>query len=393
MRRWPQARGSIVGALLAASCGGRTEPLTFARLDGSAEVALTPAATPTADGAAPDARDASPACMDKCAAPKGGIQIGCKKRFFYGVNYAWHTFGGDFGAPTGVSSDPYTFEGELIDMRDNGADVIRWWMFPLLTATAFTYAKGAPDGITQATIDDITAALEAAESAGVHLQLCVFSFDTFKSRNVVRGNMTMKAILADETARAGLMSAVRQIAQTVAASARSDRLVSWDVINEPEWAIDAAADPYGDDPFTPNRGLTTVAFADMERLVKDTVATIRSVSPAPITVGGAAYTWAMAWSQSDLDFYTFHMYDWVNEWFPYTKPPSTWGVTGKPVVLGEFPLIGLSGVTYEQLVTTLFNLGYAGATAWAVTDPPFDWPDTKPDVKAWADAHPCITKY
>ena len=35
----------------------------------------------------------------------------------------------------------------------------------------------------------------------------------------------------------------------------------------------------------------------------------------------------------------------------------------------------------------------AGATAWAMTDPPFDWPDTKADVKAWADAHPCITKY
>jgi hypothetical protein len=374
------------------SCGGRTEPLLMPDPDASPHTvaAVAPDSAPDVD--ATDARETGPACVDTCPAPKGGITIGCKKRFVYGVNYAWHTFGQDFGTSTGVSSDAATFEAEIEDMRDNGADVIRWWMFPLFTPTGFTYMGGVPDGITQLTKDDITEALAIADRVGVRLQLCIFSFDTFRAKNVVRGNTTMKTIVRYESSRATLMKAIKQVAETVAASPHADRLMSWDVINEPEWAIEGA-DPYGDDPFTPNQGISTVDFSTMETVVKDTVATLRSASSAQITVGGAAYTWAMAWSKSDLDFYTFHMYDWINEWFPYDKPPSTWGVTGKPVVLGEFPFAGLTGVSYGELLTTLFQLGYAGATGWAVTDPPFDWPGTKADVKAWADAHPCITKF
>jgi hypothetical protein len=298
--------------------------------------------------------------------------------------------GMDFGGIKGVTSNPTQYTNDLQDMKDNGADVIRWWMFAILK-DAFTYTNGVPDGITDTTIADIQEALSIAATTGVHIQFCLFSFDTFKQANTLPGNQLMQAIVADATLRAQVMQAVQTVAETVEASDHKDRLISWDVINEPEWAI-SGKDPYGDGAFTPNADVTTVPFADMENLVKDTVTTLRKVSRAPITVGSAAYTWARAWTRSGLDFYTFHMYDWINRYYPYDKPPSAF-ITGKPVVLGEFPLAGLSGVPYQKLLDTIFQNGYAGAMGWAMTDPGFRWSTNKAGVKAWADAHPCVTAY
>jgi hypothetical protein len=356
----------------------------------------SPAVETDSDTVVEDAVGDVPLCADPCPAPNGGLTIGCNKRFLYGVNYAWHSwadFGGynKAGQEAGVSSLSSTVTSELQEMKDHGANVVRWWMFPTLN-DAFTYTNGAPDGLRPKTIEDIEEALSVADSVGVNLQFCIFSFDTFKAKNTKPGNQLMKAIVADPALRAQLQLAVTQVVETVQASEHKARLISWDVINEPEWAINGS-DPYGDGAFTPNTDVTTVPFLDMENLVKDTLATLRTTSPAPATVGGAAYTWAKAWTRVRLDFYTFHMYDWINQYYPYTKPPSAFGVTGKPVVLGEFPVAGLRNVSYDTLVTTIFNNGYAGSLAWAMTDPPFNWPAHSDNVKAWADAHPCVTAY
>jgi hypothetical protein len=52
----------------------------------------------------------------------------------YGVNYAGHHFGANFGGASslnqkGVSGNP-SIERELADMKERGADTIRWWIFP-----------------------------------------------------------------------------------------------------------------------------------------------------------------------------------------------------------------------------------------------------------------------
>jgi hypothetical protein len=130
----------------------------------------------------------------------------------------------------------------------------------------------------------------------------------------------------------------------------------------------------------------------MEMFLRDVGKSLRDNSKALITVGGTAFKWAHAWSKLDLDFHQFHMYDWVNMYWPYNKSPKEYGLDDKPVVMGEFPLKGLTGASYSQLLESWFGNGYAGALGWAFTDAMFNSGDYAP-VKAFADAHTCQTRY
>jgi hypothetical protein len=131
----------------------------------------------------------------------------------------------------------------------------------------------------------------------------------------------------------------------------------------------------------------------MRAFIADAVAMLHARSDRPVTVGGAAIKWAKAWAGVGLDYYTFHMYDWVQQYFPYTRPLAEYGVTDKPVVLGEFPLKGLTDVSYEQLTSGVFDVGYAGALGWAVTDDAEGpWSATRAQVKSFADAKGCVVR-
>jgi hypothetical protein len=347
------------------------------------------------------------ACSDACPAPNGGLTVGCEKRFLYGVNYAWKNWVADFGGVSawsqpGVSNNQSAIQSDLQDMQSHGVDVIRWWMLQVLEGDAVQFdSNGTPTGTGGTLIADIQAALSLAAQVDVHYNFTLFSFDDFKPSANDKGATihALDAIVTDNTKRAALMNIVKTVAQTVESSPHKDRVVSWDVINEPEWAI-TGSDPYGDQAFTPTSGYQTVSFAQMETFVSDTVSTLHANSSALVTVGSAAIKWAQAWSHVGLDYYTFHMYDWVNQYFPYDHSLSSYGVTGKPVVMGEFPLSGLSAVNgnpavpYGTMVSTLFNLGYAGTMAWAVNDTCCgSWSTIRTDVKSFVDSKPCITKF
>jgi hypothetical protein len=340
-------------------------------------------------------------CVDSCPAQNGGVTVGCEKRFLYGVNYAWRNWGADFGGiqawnSPGVSGNRAAVLADLQDMRSHGVDVVRWWMFEAMYDGVEFDANGNPTGLGGTTVADIQAALDLAAQAGVHYNFTLFSFDDFDP-SATSGGATRHGInpIVTNAAKVNLLEAnvVAQVAQIVAASPHADRVASWDVINEPEWAI-TDSDPYDNQAFGCNTGLECVTFAQMETFVKATATTLHAHSTAPITVGNSAPKWARAWSHTGIDYYTFHYYDWVNQYFPYTTPPSGYGVTGVPVVIGEFPLAGLTGVSYATFVNGIFNEGYAGATAWAVTDNCCgNWSTAETDVAAFAAANSCVTRY
>jgi hypothetical protein len=355
------------------------------------------------DGAEADRTDDG-GCIDMCPAPNGGVTIQCKKRFFYGVNYAWSNggFGADFGGVAtwgvgGVSARRAACLADLRDMRDHGVDVVRWWVFPGLRGEGVVFdAGGTPTGLGGTAVEDIGAALDLAAQAGVYIQFTLFSFDNFRADRMLDGGVLERGvtpIVVDNVKRQALMEkVVRPFADAVARSPNRDRVLSWDVINEPEWAI-SGSNPYGDPAYDPNAELIAVNHAQMETFVADSIRALRGASDARITVGGAAIKWAKAWSRVDVDFYTFHLYGWVHQYFPYTRPPSQYGVTDKPVVIGEFPFDTQTafGAPYDAFVKTLFDIGYAGALSWAMTDG--DWNGVKPAIKAFADARGCIVHY
>src|SRR6185503_18110246 len=135
-------------------------------------------------------------------------------------------------------------------------------------------------------------------------------------------------------------------------------------------------------------------FSEMETFVRDAVTALKAESGALVTVGSGAIKWPKAWSNVGLDYYTVHCYDWTDQYFPYDQTPAQYGMTDKPVVLGEFPLSGINGDIYATVAQHAFDAGYAGVMAWAVRDTCCgNWGSIKTAVKAFATANSCVTRY
>jgi hypothetical protein len=333
------------------------------------------------------------AAQDDCPFA-GGVSWLCRKRFMYGINFAWQNFAGDFGGitqfnQTGVARNPQV-EATLRNFADHGISVVRWWMWPDFRGDAVqTDSSGTATGLGGTALADLDAALALAEKYDLYLMLTLFSFDNFNQD--LADNRSLYTIARDAAKRAALIEkVVRPFARAAAESDHAERLVAWDAINEPEWAVSGES-LYGDEPFDPQDDLDQLSHAEMETFLRDVIAGLRAESGALITVGGAAMKWKKAWSMLDLDFHQFHIYDWVNRYWPYDRSPSEYGVSDKPVVMGEFPPQGLSSVSYATLIDSWFDDGYAGALAWRDTSGQFTVDFA--EVKEFADAHACETQY
>ena len=296
-----------------------------------------------------------------------------KESFSYGINYAWRHYSGDFGGISpwvkqGVAADPAPFEEELNDMAANGIEVIRWWVWPEFWTDAITFdANGSPNRIGQQAIDDALKALELVDNAGMRVMFCIFSFDGFRPTREKFG-ITMTGyhdIVVDDAKRAALMSnVVRPLIAALGKSPHSSALHSWDVINEPEWAM-TGTNKYGGNNFEPNSELEPITHDQMEAFVGDTIKIMREETPdIPVTIGSAAMKWMNAWNETDIDFYQPHIYDWVNDYWPYSSSPSELGFGDKPMIMGEYPVEGLDDADHETMLQSWFTNGYAGALGW-----------------------------
>jgi len=333
----------------------------------------------------------SSACEDSCPF-ESGVAFDCKLRFMYGVNYAWQNFAGDFGGGTrGVTSTRSMVQSQLQTMAQNGVNVVRWWVWPNFTGGGVSFDQsGTPTGLTSSTLSDLETALELADANGLYLMLTLFSFDNFKS-NINPANQNLATLATDPAKRAALVNnVIRPFAAAAKASAHGKRVIAWDVINEPEWAVTGPSLYGGDPAFDPDDTCKPITHAQMETLLADVIAGLRSTSDALVTVGAAAMKWSHAWSMLDQDFYQFHIYDWVQMSWPYDKSPAEYGIADKPVVMGEFPPTGLAGgIGYRTLLDSWYQNGYAGALAWRDGSYKVTWSE----VKSFADAHPCETKF
>lgn len=357
------------------------------------------------DGQAPDGGsggdgggggDAAP-CVDKCPAPNGSVTLACQKRFVYGVNYAWRDFAGDFGGIAqwgvkGVSGAPSGYAADLADMQKQGANVIRWWLFPDFRSDGVTFdGMNVPTGVTATALADFAKALELADQAGVFLMPTFFSFDNFRPTQTNQGVLIrgIAPIALDANARKALVDkVVRPIVKAGQQSPFARRVFAWEVINEPEWAVTGPSMYGGDQAFDPTMGLTAISHAQMETFIKDVVGGIRAETSAMVSVGGAAPKWAHAWTMSGLDFYQWHYYDWINTYWPYTDGPAKYGVN-KPVVVGEMPMDKLANQPFASVVGTFWQNGYAGALGWSYSDAKA----SVPNLQSFAGQHMCETHY
>jgi hypothetical protein len=351
----------------------------------------------------PDPVDNCP--TDECSVPHG-VSWRCRKRFVYGTNMAWSAFAADFGGvgiwdAKSISQDPQTFSNLLADMKSNGVNVVRWWMFPDFRGDGILFDQnGVPTGVSQTLLEDISRALELAATHDVYLMLTLFSFDGFKiPANDAHWSHYMTPLVTDPALRKALIDKViRPIAQLVESHEHKIRLHSWDLINEPEWAMEGAS-LYAPDPayalasWQINDNIDAVTPAEMEQFLAETNAALRQEGDALISVG-ASLKWPQAWTGLDVDFYQLHYYPWMEAEDPLDRTPAEIGLTDKPIVLGEFPGAAefQSGAKYNYTETMdlLWSNGWAGALGWAYTSATAE---DKSFVKDFAVAHPCETAY
>lgn len=300
-----------------------------------------------------------------------------KERFSYGINYAWKNYAADFGGisswmKSGVADNPGVYAEELNDMADHGIKVVRWWVWPEFWTDAISFDEdGAPLPLGQQAVIDGLKALELANAAGIRIMFCLFSFDGFRETRDAYGiRMTgYRDIVVDDAKRAALMTnVVSPFARALQRSVHFDSLHSWDVINEPEWAVGGKnkyGGAHGGDSFEPNSDLEVVSHDQMEQFIADTIAVLHRETPdIPVSVGSAALKWATAWSRLDLDFYQTHIYDWVNDYWPYHLSPEEAGLGDKPLIMGEYPVEGLDAVEHKVMLQSWYSNGYAGALGW-----------------------------
>lgn len=337
----------------------------------------------------------------------------------YGVNYAWENFGADFGGikawnQLGVAANATTVGSRLADMASNGASVVRWWISPDFRGDGIVFNGNTVTGLGGTIQADLSKALDLAKQNNLYLMLTLFSFDGFRGTNgntdangnpVAKGPNLQTIVTNSSMLNALVTKAVRPIAAAVAASANKDRLIAWDVINEPEWAISGTASD--GTTFEPHSDLSTINETQMLNFVGAVITELRADGDALITVGSAAAKWRSTWTKAAIDFYQFHLYAWNNEVtvrYAYSDPPSAFGATDRPVIIGEFPLTGLDypandpyfpgvSVDYPTLVSSWYSNGYAGSLTWSVTDANYNWSTQKTVVKAFASQHSCETQY
>jgi hypothetical protein len=331
-----------------------------------------------------------------------GLSHACEQRFALGVNYAWRNFATDFGglaawSQKGVSSNTSGYDADLAQMHANGVSVIRWWVFPDFRGDGITFdSAGDPSGLTPAVAADIDAALGLAEKYDLYLVLTIFSFDAFMPDQMNSGVLvrSIAPMVTDATRLAKVMAnVVTPLAKVVTASSHAARLLGWDVVNEPEWAVAPVGNAPGGQDFTPNTALTTVTLAQMKSLINAGLTTLATETPTALkSVGWAASKWAWAFNDvTGIDFNQPHIYGWVDEYWPYTEKPAQLGYPAKPTVFGEFTLSampftsGNDNATYAQILGSWWSNGYAGAWGWSFSDQSANLPL----VKAFAMSKGC----
>ena len=133
-------------------------------------------------------------------------------------------------------------------------------------------------------------------------------------------------------------------------------ILAWDVINEPEWAIQDIPNAFQvGDPVT---------LQQMRDFVSDCADVIRTYSSHGVTVGSARRKWLQYWVGLGLDLYQFHWYDHFAAEEPFPWPPYAELGLDKPCVVGEVPTANTAHSVEEYLEAARAG-GYHGLLAWS----------------------------
>jgi hypothetical protein len=308
--------------------------------------------------------------------------------FASGLNVPWVNFANDVPNPNLA-----TFNTIFQNTQAAGGRVIRWWFHTNGTVTPGYGSSGMVTTLPQSHIDGVKAILGAAHTAGVAVNISLWSFDMLQSgQNIsaaVRTN-NQNLLTVDANRQAYIDN---YLVPLVTALKGTPGLYSYEIFNEPEGMT-----PSG---WTP----TTVPESAIQKTVNWFAAAIHSADPSVLVTNGSqvfqycsnisgktnyysdtALRGAGGKQNGTLDFYEVHYYasnGTSNSCFLH--PASYWGLD-KKLVMGEFFAQTTDGVAKDSLYTYLYSNGYNGAWAWAYNSDVV-WPAMQAPMQNVYNAH------
>jgi hypothetical protein len=422
-----QARGFTPGSDVSLSWQGATDAPVFAKADQSGLVialAPLPVSSDAASTTAPSlvASDGTKQAKFTMAAAAGAstsavlgatastrIPVAGGEYFLLGANYPWGSYGNDFGSNAwgsyGAHSDA-SLASNFASMKAKGVHVARWWVFADMRAGITFASDGTPTGVQAVVYDDLDAAIAAARANGIYLDLVLFDVSMLGNANVY-GGVQMGGhtdVLTNATKRSALINNV--VKPVVNAYGGEPTILSWEIMNEPEWGISDLPSPAVDGNFQP------VTMAQFWSFASGASSIIHLQGTQQVTVGSAALKWNKVWTNAfatarglpalNLDFYQTHYYQWMDccstddstlgttTWSPLTQSVPALGLD-KPMVVGEIHTpSGNAGAMFDTILAN----GYAGVWGWSFNSGAtgdgltIDWGTFTP----WEAAHASIVR-
>ncbi len=296
-----------------------------------------------------------------------------ENKFLNGINLAWNQYSYDL---TNFSV-PY-FTKALDSMSTAGCNTMRWWLFVNGTQSPKYDNYGKVIGISQEEINSMKTALDLAMARGIGVVMCLWSFnmmDLTMSSPVLQRN---EFLLTNPVyTKAFINNALNPIMQQIGLH---PAVVCWEVFNEPEGMSNEFG--WGEQKHVP--------MASIQQFVNLIAGAIHRVNPN-IKVSNGAVTFKTNSNVSGnknyysdaelvkaggdtlgkLDFYMAHYYPQNGATLsPFVHPASYWNLD-KPVVIGEFPAIGIINgkdtMKPKDAYKYLYDNGYAGALSWTYT--------------------------
>ena len=310
-------------------------------------------------------------------------------RYLLGVNYPYHRYGNDFGG-NGWGSygvhDPSTYaevDADFARLSSLGVRTVRWFVFADGRAGITFDAAGLPTGLDAFVMPDFDAALEIAQRHNIGLNLVLldyrFMWNAQTDNGVQLGGHA--SVLATPAGQGAL---IRNVFEPVFKRyARHPAILSWEVMNEPEWTLLDAGTVDREKISQP------LSLADFRAFAQLTVDAIHTVAQSYATIGCADAKWAQNWVGLSLDYYQIHYYDWMKTY----STDNLFAMRAdslhfdRPVVVGEFPADHSTVGGLRNYLDTWYGSGYAGAWAWSFrADTTWGTPDAE-ILRTWADAH------
>ncbi|HEU4581808.1 MAG TPA: hypothetical protein VFS67_26310 [Polyangiaceae bacterium] len=373
------AGAAPVAADPASSADATATPASNSSTEGTPPL-TAPVAAAGADGNAAAMADGDPVGMadGNPGGPDDGKALPCD--FASGLNVAWVRFANDVPNP-----DLNAFNTIFKNAHDAGGRVVRWWFHTNGTVTPGYNADGTVRMIQQSHIDGVKAILAAAHAAGVAVNISLWSFDMAQD-NAAGAAARNRDLMTQDNLRQSY--ADNYLTPLVTALKGTPGLYSYEIFNEPE-------------------GMSTTGWATqwkidisyIQKAVNQWAAAIHAADPTVLVTNGSqtmdyrtrytdsALTAAGGQPSGTLDFYQVHFYQSNGQGNNvFANERSHWGLSDKPLVIGEFSIDGTAPVSGDQSYAYLYEHGYDGAWAWAYTADD-KWPSMQAPMQALYSAH------